>query len=311
MRFVPGSNIINFESWIEMVFSKLWFSWYLILYSRSYEISGTSIMEPLISITVYCSCLNALLKRHVHEEVQEVRGFMDLLDDYQSDITMENSEGCDSTVNVSTPKLDSMAPILDRSGITVRGYSRLIAHGARSCADYIINQPQYTMYSAGIPAFSDPRVTESSLESLHSTSDPIYESTAQPFQGSHFGEHDPFECPWDGCPAVINKDSLTCHVEEVYEWKIKAVWDAGICLQGHLGGRKRSVDVGLTWLPMTTAHKIVGRELVSWNQPHRVGYSDWTPGRSGDGPWPLCMNRQLYLDPCVTMPLQLFPRNVT
>lgn len=52
------------------------------------------------------------LKRHIHEEVQDVRGFMDLLDDYQSDITMENSEGCDSTVNVSTPKLDSMAPML-------------------------------------------------------------------------------------------------------------------------------------------------------------------------------------------------------
>ncbi|KAG1897387.1 uncharacterized protein F5891DRAFT_1174718 [Suillus fuscotomentosus] len=101
MRFVPGSNIINFESWIKMVFSKLWFSWYLILYSRSYEICGTSIMEPLISITSCHQFLGRLdrLKRHVHEEVQEARGFMDLLDDYQSDITMENSEGCDSTVN--------------------------------------------------------------------------------------------------------------------------------------------------------------------------------------------------------------------
>ncbi|KAG2096356.1 uncharacterized protein F5147DRAFT_778405 [Suillus discolor] len=132
----------------------------------------------------------------------------------------------------------------------------LLPHSARSSADYV-TQPQHSMYSAGFPTFCDPRVIKSSSEPegvdvrfdllLHGTSDPAYEPAAQPFQGFYFGEHVPFsssarpdaqlsvpvvqtnqakdrvECTWDGCPALISKDSLTRHVEEVHEGKIKAV----------------------------------------------------------------------------------------
>jgi hypothetical protein len=48
------------------------------------------------------SCVEHLnrLDRRMHEEIQEIRSmFMDLLDDYQSDITMEDSGRCDSTVD--------------------------------------------------------------------------------------------------------------------------------------------------------------------------------------------------------------------
>lgn len=109
-------------------------------------------------------------------------------------------------------------------------------------------------------AFRDPRVTESSSEgadprlgqnvsldlSLRDTSDSIYQPTAQPFQGIYYGHvassssarpdeqlsvrvvqasqvKDKVKCAWYGCSALVNKDNLTRHVEEVHEGKIKAV----------------------------------------------------------------------------------------
>ncbi|KAG1775719.1 hypothetical protein EV702DRAFT_173531 [Suillus placidus] len=121
-------------------------------------------------------------------------------------------------------------------------------------------QPQYSMYSEAFSTFHDPRVTESSLEgadprlvqrsqglSLRGTCDSVYEPAAQPFQGIYLRERVPssssarpdeqlsipvaqarqgkgkVRCTWYGCSTVINKDSLTRHVEEVHEGKIKAV----------------------------------------------------------------------------------------
>lgn len=54
------------------------------------------------SIRLILSCLERLdgLDRRVHEEIQEIRTlFTDLLDNYQPDVIMEDSGGCDSTVD--------------------------------------------------------------------------------------------------------------------------------------------------------------------------------------------------------------------
>ncbi|KAG2096357.1 uncharacterized protein F5147DRAFT_716808 [Suillus discolor] len=61
----------------------------------------------------YLECLDRLyrLERRVHEEIQEVHTFMDLLDNYQSDATMEDSDGCDSTIDFQAG-LDSLDAIL-------------------------------------------------------------------------------------------------------------------------------------------------------------------------------------------------------
>ncbi|KAG1799271.1 uncharacterized protein HD556DRAFT_1439677 [Suillus plorans] len=189
---------------------------------------------------------------------------MDLLDNCQSDVTMENSGECFSTVDsrAGLNGLDAITPFgssHDRCFVpqpTTGSPQGLLPHSARSSADYVA-QPQHSIYSAGFPAFCDPRVTRSSSEPegmdarfdllLRGTSKPVYEPSAQTFQGIYFGEHvpssssagpdaqlsvsvvqanqakDKVECTWDGCSAVISKDSLTRHVEEVHEGKIKAV----------------------------------------------------------------------------------------
>lgn len=122
-------------------------------------------------------------------------------------------------------------------------------------------RPQYSMYSEGFTALHDLRVTESSSEgtdlhpgelvsldsSLRGTSNSVHEAAAQPFQGISFEEHvlssssarpdeqlhvpivqaskvkDKVKCTLNGCSALVNKDCLTRHVEEVHEGKIKAI----------------------------------------------------------------------------------------
>ncbi|KAG2053277.1 hypothetical protein BDR06DRAFT_956853 [Suillus hirtellus] len=113
------------------------------------------------------------------------------------------------------------------------------------------------MYSAGIPTFSDPHVRESSSDgvgarnvsldlSLHGTSDSVYEPATKPFQGIYFEPENALlspaarpdaelfvpvgqvsrakvKCTWERCSALVNKDNLTRHVEEVHEGRIKAV----------------------------------------------------------------------------------------
>ncbi|KAG1835337.1 hypothetical protein DFJ58DRAFT_847460 [Suillus subalutaceus] len=58
------------------------------------------------------SCLERLdmLDRQVHEEIQEIRSLLMDLDNYQSDITMEDLGRCDSTVN-SQAELDGLNAI--------------------------------------------------------------------------------------------------------------------------------------------------------------------------------------------------------
>ncbi|KAG1799267.1 uncharacterized protein HD556DRAFT_1305508 [Suillus plorans] len=156
---------------------------------------------------------SAWLERRVHEEIQEVHSVMDLLDNYRSDATMEDSDGCDSTID-SKAGLDTLNAILPSEsshdpcfglqhapheasfGVvesSSEGTEGLLPHGARSCADYV-TQPQHSMYSAGIPAFPDPRVMELSSDGvdarfdlpLHGASDSVHEPAAKPFQGIYF-----------------------------------------------------------------------------------------------------------------------------
>ncbi|KAG1897389.1 uncharacterized protein F5891DRAFT_1280132 [Suillus fuscotomentosus] len=204
------------------------------------------------------SCLQRLdrldsLERRVHEEIQQIRSvLMNLLGNYQSDVTMEDSGGRDSTVD-SQAELDSLnviasfGPSHDRclvpqfaphgtsfgvTGSLSEGTGPpqgLLPHGARTSADYgpivqhPLTQPRYNMYSEACSAFYDPRVTASSLEdlSLCGTLDSVYEPAAQlsvPIQAK--GK---VKCTWHGCLALVKKDNLGRHVKEVHEGKIKAV----------------------------------------------------------------------------------------
>lgn len=128
----------------------------------------------------------------MHQEIQEIHNLLiNLLDNCQSDVTMENSGGFFSTVDsrAGLNGLDAITPFgssHDRCFVpqcaphgTLFGVTRslsegmctgLLPHGARSSADYgpviqhPLTQPRYTMYSEAFSAFCDPRVTESSLE---------------------------------------------------------------------------------------------------------------------------------------------------
>ncbi|KAG1890748.1 uncharacterized protein F5891DRAFT_986788 [Suillus fuscotomentosus] len=173
-------------------------------------------------LQLYLQCLDRLdmLECRVHEEIQEIRSlFRNILDNCQSNVTMEDSGGCDSTVN-SQAGLDGL------NAITPFGYSHdryfmpqptphassgvveslseniegsLLLDGTHGFANYVA--PQHSMYSEGFPAFCDPRITESSFESegvksrlgfsLHGTIDSIYEPAAQPFQSVYLEEHVP------------------------------------------------------------------------------------------------------------------------
>ncbi|KAG2092783.1 uncharacterized protein F5147DRAFT_764087 [Suillus discolor] len=197
---------------------------------------------------------------------------MNLLENYRSDATMEDSDGCDSTID-SQAGLDSLDTILPSEssqdpcfvlqpapheasfGVMeslTEGTEGSLPHGTRS-AD-CVTQPQYSMYSAGIPTFSDPHVRESSSDGLdarldlllHGTSNSVYEPAAKPFQRIYFEPGNALlssaarpdaelfvpvgqvnqakvKCTWDKCSALINKDNLTRHVTEVHEGRIKAV----------------------------------------------------------------------------------------
>ncbi|KAG1851789.1 hypothetical protein C8R48DRAFT_836388 [Suillus tomentosus] len=190
----------------------------------------------------------------------------------QPDATMEDSHRCDSTIG-SQAGLDSLDGILpsvsahdpcfvlqpaphEASFGVMESLSEdtngVLPHGARSCADHV-TQPQHSMYSASIPAFSDPGVMESSSDGvdarfdlpLHGASDSVHELAAKPFQGIYLEENAPssfaarpdvellvpvgqvsqakVKCTWERCSALVNKDNLTRHVKEVHEGKIKAV----------------------------------------------------------------------------------------
>ncbi|KAG2084852.1 uncharacterized protein F5147DRAFT_782310 [Suillus discolor] len=209
------------------------------------------------------SCLQCLdrldkLERRVHEEIQEIQEiralFKNILENDQSDVTMENSGGCDSIIdsqarfngfNSTPPSVSSHnhyfvpQPVFNGTSSGVTGSlsegtgspGGLLPHGTRSFADYVT--PQHSMYSGGFSAFSDPRVTESSSEgvdahldpSLRGTSDSVYKPAAPLFvpvvQASRV--KDKVKCTRDGCLTLVNKDNLTRHINEVHDGKIKAV----------------------------------------------------------------------------------------
>ncbi|KAG1853496.1 hypothetical protein DFJ58DRAFT_394711 [Suillus subalutaceus] len=167
------------------------------------------------------------LERCMQEEIQEIRSFfMDLLDNCQSDVTMEDPGRCDSTVD-SQAGLDGLNAIPlfvsshDRCFVPQPAFHRtlfvgplsegtgppqgLFPNGARSSADYgpvvqpSLTQPRYSTYSEALSEFRDPRATELSSKgadprlvqdlSLRGTSDSVYEPAAQPLQGIYSEEH--------------------------------------------------------------------------------------------------------------------------
>ncbi|KAG2139085.1 uncharacterized protein EDB93DRAFT_1164067, partial [Suillus bovinus] len=124
----------------------------------------------------------------------------------------------------------------------------ILPDGAHTFADYA-NWPQQSIYSEDVDvlAFHDPHIAESSSGGADIRLDSIYdEPAAQPFQGIYVEEpipsnssarpdaqlsvpvvranraKDKVRCTRDGCSALLNKDSLARHVEEVHEGKIKA-----------------------------------------------------------------------------------------
>ncbi|KAG1884607.1 hypothetical protein F4604DRAFT_1919051 [Suillus subluteus] len=130
------------------------------------------------------------------QEIQEIRSLiMDLLHYYQSDVTMGDSGGYDSTVdsqagldgtNAIPPFVSSHdrcfvpQPAPHRTSFGVMGSlsegtgppQGLLPRGARSSADYrpdaqpSLTQPQHDMYDEAFSAFLDPRVMESSSEGV-------------------------------------------------------------------------------------------------------------------------------------------------
>ncbi|KAG2096351.1 uncharacterized protein F5147DRAFT_818498 [Suillus discolor] len=201
------------------------------------------------------SCLQRLdrldsLERRVHEEIQQIRSVLtNLLGNYQSDVTMENSGGRGITVD-SQAEISSLNPIApfgpshDRyfvpqiaphgtsfgvTGSLSEGTSppqALLPHGARTSADYgpivqhPLTQPRYSMYPEARSSFCDPHVMASPLEdlSLRGALDSVYEPESVPIQVK-----DKIKCTWYGCSALVKKDNLRRHVKEVHEGKIKAV----------------------------------------------------------------------------------------
>ncbi|KAG1897357.1 uncharacterized protein F5891DRAFT_1192073 [Suillus fuscotomentosus] len=213
------------------------------------------------------SCLQCLdrldkLERRVHEEIQEIRSlFKNVLENDESDVTMENSGEYDTIID-SQARLDGFhaippfasshkhgfvpQPVFNGTSFGVTGSllegtgspEGLLPHGTRSFADYVA--PQYSMYSEGFPTFGDPRVAKSSSESVDArldssprgTSDSVYKPAARLFapvvQASQ--AKDKVKCTRDGCSTLVNKDNLTRHINEVHEGKIKAVCPG--CRQG-------------------------------------------------------------------------------
>ncbi|KAG1749440.1 hypothetical protein EDB19DRAFT_1904541 [Suillus lakei] len=140
------------------------------------------------------SCLERLdrLDHRVHEEIQEIRSFFtDLLDNCQSDVTMGDLGGCDSTVNsqAGLNELNAIPPFVSshdrfcvprpaphRTSFGITGslsegtgppQGGLFHYGTPSSADYgptarpSLTQPQHSTYSEAFSVFCDPRVTES------------------------------------------------------------------------------------------------------------------------------------------------------
>ncbi|KAG1897362.1 uncharacterized protein F5891DRAFT_982746 [Suillus fuscotomentosus] len=209
----------------------------------------------------YLQCLDRLdrLEHRVHEEIQEMRSlFRNILDNYQSNVTMEDSGGCDSTVdsqagldglNVITPFGSSHdryfmpQPAPHEASFGVMGslsesIEGLLLNGTREFANYVT--PQHSMYSEDFLAFYDPRVTESSSESgivdarlgfsLRGTIDSIYEPAAQPFQGVYLEEHVPLDSlvgPDAQLPVPVEpfmaEEALEIVVMEVIEGTGKAM----------------------------------------------------------------------------------------
>ncbi|KAG2092824.1 uncharacterized protein F5147DRAFT_840582 [Suillus discolor] len=208
------------------------------------------------------SCLQCLdrldkLERRVHEEIQEIQEirslFKNILENDQSDVTMENSGGCVTIIDSQASLNDFNAippfasshnrgfvpqPVFNGTSFGVTGSlsegtgspEGLLPHGTRNFADYVT--PQHSMYSEGFPTFGDPRVAKSSLESADArldssprgTSDSVYKPAARLFapvvQASQ--AKDKVKCTRDGCSTLVNKDNLTRHINEVHEGKIKA-----------------------------------------------------------------------------------------
>ncbi|KAG1897383.1 uncharacterized protein F5891DRAFT_536070 [Suillus fuscotomentosus] len=187
---------------------------------------------------------------------------MNLLDNYQPDATMEDSDGCYSTID-SQAGLDSLNAILPPESShdpcfvlqhalhkasfgVVQSLSEgtegellymqyfferlpctgLLPHGARSCADYV-TRTQHSMYSAGTPAFPDPGVMESSSDGVDARFD-------LPLHGASNSIHELAAKPFQGIYLEENAPSsfaarpdveLLVPVGQVSQAKVKCTWE--------------------------------------------------------------------------------------
>ncbi|KAG1784733.1 uncharacterized protein HD556DRAFT_1451424 [Suillus plorans] len=218
--------------------------------SQPWQVPDKKLMGLVLQSSLQCLDRLDSFERHMCEEIREIRShFRNILDSYQSNVTMTDSEGNGSIV-------DSQAGLDGRNAIPPFASSHnpclpekdLFLHGARRFADHVA--PQYSMYSESFPAFCDPRASRSSSEnlSLRDTSGSVHcEPTAQPLQGIYFKEYVPLnasarpdtqlpvpvvqasqakdrvKCTRNGCLTLVKKDNLTHHINEVHEGKVKAV----------------------------------------------------------------------------------------
>ncbi|KAG2112734.1 hypothetical protein BD769DRAFT_1689703 [Suillus cothurnatus] len=192
------------------------------------------------------SCIEHLdrLERRMHEgiqEIQEIRNlFMDLLDNYQSDVAMGDSGRYNSTINsqAGLDRLNAIQPSISshdrcfvpqpaphRTSYGVMGslsqgtglpQGRLLRSGS---ADYMptaqpsLVRPQHNMYCEKFSAFYDPRVMAEGTDphlsrllqaldsSLCGTSDPVHEPGVQPFQGIEHVPSSPLAKPDEQLPV--------------------------------------------------------------------------------------------------------------
>ncbi|KAG2066353.1 hypothetical protein BDR04DRAFT_1144909 [Suillus decipiens] len=173
------------------------------------------------------SCLERLdrLDRRVHEEIEEVRSvFRNLLDNCQSDVTMEDSGRCDSTVdfqagldglNAIPPFVSSQdhcfmpSPVPHRTSFGDMGSlsegtgptQSLLPYGTHSsdgCGPIqpSLTRPQYSMYPEAYSALHDLRVTESSSEDADLRPGQLFQDSS--LCGMSNSVHEPAAQPFQG-----------------------------------------------------------------------------------------------------------------
>ncbi|KAG1897342.1 uncharacterized protein F5891DRAFT_1192045 [Suillus fuscotomentosus] len=174
--------------------------------SQSWQVPN---QQPTGLVLQSClQCLDRLdsLERRMHEEIQDMRSrFRNILDNYQSNVTMTDSDGCDSIVE-SQAGLDGRNAIAHR-GLSLRGTSDSVHEPAM--------QPLQDMdFKERVPSSSSAR-PDAEL--------PVPVVQASQAKGK-------VKCTRDGCSTHLNKDNLARHINEVHEGKIRAVCPS--CGQG-------------------------------------------------------------------------------